>query len=305
MAASTPRGVFAPVATIFDTDGNIDTNRFSQNLDFYANSPLDGIVLLGSNGEFATMDLAERLQVIETGAQAIGGRRTVMAGTGAESTRATIDLTKAAARAGVDYGLIVTPHYYKTRYDQKAYVNHYLKVAEASPIPILVYVMAAYTSVDLPTPIVLELAKHPNIVGIKDSGGNAAKVGEIIAGARPDFAVLAGSANFLYAALCLGATGGILALGNIAPRECAQLYADFLAGNHAAARELQLRLIAPNAAVTSKFGIAGLKAALEWVGLNGGLPREPLLPLTEAEHETLVATLEQAKIGKVASAAHA
>ena len=178
-------------------------------------------------------------------------------------------------------------------------------MAEASPIPILVYVMAAYTSVDLPTPIVLELAKHPNIVGVKDSGGNAAKVGEIIASARPDFAVLAGSANFLYAALCLGATGGILALGNIAPRECAQLYADYLSGNHSAARELQLRLIAPNAAVTAKFGIAGLKAALDWVGLNGGDPREPLLPLTDTEHAALIASLEQAGIGKVVAPAHA
>jgi 4-hydroxy-2-oxoglutarate aldolase len=305
MSSNTPRGIFAPVATIFDNEGKIDPARFSANLDFYANSPLDGVVLLGSNGEFATLDLPERQQVIELGTAAIGGRRTVMAGTGAESTRATIDLTRAAAHAGVDFGLIVTPHYYKTRYDQKAYVNHYLKVAEASPIPILVYVMAAYTSVELPTPIVLELAKHPNIVGIKDSGGNAAKVGEIIAGARADFAVLAGSANFLYAALCLGATGGILALGNIAPQECAQLYTEYLSGNHAAARDLQLKLIAPNAAVTAKFGIAGLKAALDWVGLNGGDPREPLLPLTDAEHASLVATLEQAGIRKVATPVHA
>jgi 4-hydroxy-2-oxoglutarate aldolase len=305
MANKTPRGVFAPVATIFDTDGSIDSVRFTDNIQFYASSPLDGVVLLGSNGEFATLDMDERRRVIELGTEAINGRKVVMAGTGAESTRGTIELTKAAAAAGVDYALIVTPHYYKTRYDQKAYVNHYLKVAEASPVPILIYVMAAYTSVDLPTPIVLELAGHPNIVGLKDSGGNAAKVGEIIAGARSDFAVLAGSANFLYAALCLGATGGILALGNIAPAECAQIYADFQAGNHDAARELQLQMIAPNAAVTSKFGIAGLKAALDWVGLNGGIPREPLLPLTAAEHASLVATLDTAGIGKIVAAATA
>ena len=305
MASAVPGGVLAPVATIFDGDGTIDSNRFRQNLEFYAHSSLDGVVLLGSNGEFATLDFPERQQVIAIGTEAIAGRKVVMAGTGAESTRHTIALTKFAASVGVDYALVVTPHYYKTRYDQTAYVNHYLKVAEASPIPILVYVMAAYTSVDLPTPIVLELAKHPNIVGLKDSGGNAAKVGEIIAGARPDFAVLAGSANFLYPALCLGATGGILALGNIAPQECADLYALYMAGDHAAARALQLRLIAPNAAVTSRFGIGGLKAALDWVGLHGGTPREPLLPLTDAEHAALVKTLETSGINRLVATASA
>jgi len=300
-----PRGVFAPVATVFGADGELDRVRFSANLNFYAASALDGVVLLGSNGEFATMDLDERRQVIECGVAAINGRRTVLAGTGAESTRATIDLTKASASAGVDYALVVTPHYYKSRYDQAAYVNHYLKVAEASPIPVLIYVMAAYTGVDLPTPIILELAKHPNIVGIKDSGGNAAKVGEIIAGARSDFGVLAGSANFLYAALCLGASGGIVALGNIAPQECAEIARLFYAGDHAAARELQLRMIAPNAAVTSRFGIAGLKAALDWVGLNGGAPREPILPLNDGERDALFATLQTAGIGRVAIASPA
>ena len=294
-----PGGVLAPVATIFDGNGDFDRDRFTENLDFYAGSALDGVVLLGSNGEFATLSLDERRQVIETGVAAIDHRKKVFAGTGAESTRDTIELTRAAAEIGVDFALVVTPHYYKTRYDQAAYVRHYLTVAEASPIPVIVYVMAAYTGVDLPTSIILELAKHPNIVGLKDSGGNAAKVGEVIAGAGPDFAVLAGSANFLYAALCLGATGGILALGNIAPTECAQIYRDTLAGEYAAARELQLKMIAPNAAVTSRFGIAGLKAALDWVGLNGGEPRLPLLPLTDAEQATLISTLQTAGIGHV------
>lgn len=222
-----------------------------------------------------------------------------MAGTGAESTRDTIAMTRFAAENGVDFALVVTPHYYKTRYDAAAYRNHYLKVAEASPIPVLIYVMAAYTSVDLASSIVTDLATHPNIVGIKDSGGNAAKVGEIIAGSPEDFAVLAGSANFLYAGMVLGATGGIVALGNIAPQQCADLYRLANAGDHSAARELQLRLIAPNAAVTSRLGIAGLKHALDYVGLAGGTPREPLLPLTDAEKQYLESTLAAAGIGRL------
>ena len=293
-----PSGVLAPVATIFDSTGEIDSARFTSNLDFYAGSPLDGVVLLGSNGEFATMSAQERLTVIEIGTSAISGRKTIMAGTGEESTTGTIRATKEAAALGINYALIVTPHYYKTRYDQRAYVNHYLKVAESSPIPILIYVMAAYTSVDLPTAIITELATHPNIVGVKDSGGNAAKVGEIIANAGDNFAVLAGSANFLYAALCLGATGGILALGNIAPSECAEILRLFRAGDHDEARALQLRMIAPNAAVTSRFGIAGLKSALELVGLNGGVPREPLLPLTDSEQAAVKQALAGANIGR-------
>lgn len=297
--SSGPRGVLAPVATIFGSDGEIDKSAFASNLEFYATSALDGVVLLGSNGEFATLSSEERETVIATGTEAIAGRRVVMAGTGAESTRDTIAMTRFAADAGVDFALVVTPHYYKTRYDNAAYVNHYLKVAEASPIPILVYVMAAYTGVDLASATVVELSSHPNIVGLKDSGGNAAKVGEIIAGAGPDFAVLAGSANFLYAGLCLGATGGILALGNIAPDQCAELFRLAQAGNHDAARQLQLRLIAPNAAVTSKLGIAGLKYALDQVGLNGGVPREPILPLTDGEMLYLDKTLAAAGIGRV------
>jgi 4-hydroxy-2-oxoglutarate aldolase len=277
----------------------IDANLFGENLEFYAGSDLDGVVLLGSNGEFATLDSAERMRVIEIGTQSIAGRKTVMAGTGAESTRATIETTRAAASLGIDYALVVTPHYYKTRYDQRAYVNHYLRVAEASPVPILIYVMAAYTGVDLAPSIVCELAKHPNIVGVKDSGGNAGKVAQIIADAGDQFAVLAGSASFLYPALCLGATGGILALGNIAPRQCAEIYRLWAAGDHEAARRLQLQMIAPNAAVTARFGIAGLKEAQEMVGLNGGIPREPLLPLLDSERDELAEILRVAGIDRV------
>lgn len=300
MSSRIPGGIFAPVATIFKPSGELDLDSLGQNLDFYAESALDGVVLLGSNGEFATLDMAERMQVIERGTTTIGGRRTVMAGTGAESTRATIEMTRAAAGLGVDYGLVVTPHYYKTRYDKQAYLKHYLAVAEASPIPILIYVMAAYTGVDLATSVIVELSKHPNIVGVKDSGGNAAKVGEILVSADPQFAVLAGSANFLYVALCLGATGGILALGNIAPDQCASILRDWKAGDHDLARAMQLRMIAPNAAVTAKFGIAGLKGALELVGLAGGDPRLPLLPLTRAERGELERTLTDAGIGRLA-----
>ena len=276
-------GVYAPVATVFDGDGELDLERHAKNLDWYCRSPLDGIVLLGSNGEFAALDFEERLRLVEAGVEAIDGRKTVLAGTGAESTRHTIHLTREAARLGVEYALIVTPHYYSPRYDRQSYLNHYLSIAEAAPIPVLIYIMTAYTGVDLATDLVAELSRHPNIAGVKDSAGSAPKLAEMVAHSDDDFAILAGSASFLYPALCVGAKGGIVALGNVAPRECAQLYDLFQQGRHDEARSLQHRLLEPNAAVTSRYGIAGLKAAMELVGLETSDPRPPQRPASAEE----------------------
>jgi 4-hydroxy-2-oxoglutarate aldolase len=294
-----PSGVFAPVATTFVGNDELDLDSFKSNLSFYATSPLDGVVILGSNGEFALLDRTEKLKLVEAGVEAIGGRKVVMAGTGAESTKGTIALTKEAAALGIDYALIVTPHYYKPAYDAKAVLAHYRAVADASPIPILIYIMTAYTGVDLSSAVVAELSCHPNIAGVKDSAGNAPKVGEMIAQSSPDFAVLAGSASFLYPALCLGATGGIVALGNVAPELCADIKTNFEEGNHAKARELQMRALAPNAAVTSRFGIPGLKVALDYVGLKGGQPRPPLQPLGAEDANKVRTILEGAGIGPI------
>ncbi len=295
-----PTGIFAPVATIFDRDDELDLEGFRQNMERYATSPLDGVVILGSNGEFPLLDEAEKLRLIAAGAEAIGGRKLVLAGTGAESTRNTIARTRRAAEIGIDYALIVTPHYYKPRYDRAAVLAHYLNVAEASPIPIIVYVIAAYTGVDPAPSLIAELSRHPNIVGLKDSGGNAPKVGEMIAESSPSFGVLAGSASFLYPALCLGAPGGILALANIAPAACKEIECRFRAGDHVAARDQQLRLLAANAAVTSQFGIPGLKVALDSVGLRGGRPRPPIAPLSGTDADRVRQTLREARIDRFA-----
>ena len=295
-----PTGVFAPVATTFGADGELDLGAFRANLAWYATSPLDGVVLLGSNGEYVSLETDEKLRLIEAGVEAVGGRKVVLAGTGVESTRGTIALTSRAAALGVDFALVVTPHYYTPRYDHAAYLAHFQAVADASPIPVVVYVMAAYTGVDLASSLVAELSAHPNIAGIKDSGGNAPKVAEMVSRAAPGFGVLAGSASFLYPALTLGATGGILALGNVAPAECKELERLALAGDHAAARDLQFRLLAPNAAVTSRFGIPGLKVALDVVGLRGGLPRLPIQPLGETDANEVRRVLRAAHLGAVA-----
>jgi 4-hydroxy-2-oxoglutarate aldolase len=287
-------GVFAPIATLFDSEGELDLDKYRKNVEWYTTTPLDGIVIMGSNGEYASLDTDEKLRLIEAGVTAVNGKKTVLAGTGVESTINTIKITKSAAELGVDYALVITPYYYRPRYDKAAFIKHFLTVAEASPIPVVIYIMTAYTGVDLASGIVAELSQHPNIVGVKDSAGNAPKFAEMVANSSDDFSVLAGSANFLYPAYCLGAKGGILALANVAPRECCEIRDLFLAGKHEEARNAQFNLLAPNAAVTTQFGIAGLKAAMEMVGLETSDPRPPLLPATADERSAIQGIFERA-----------
>ncbi|HUG16281.1 MAG TPA: dihydrodipicolinate synthase family protein [Thermomicrobiales bacterium] len=289
-------GVLAPIATLFGADGELDLGAYQRNVEWYCGTPLDGIVVMGSNGEYASLERDEKLRLIDAGVTAVNGRKLVLAGTGVESTRGAISLTREAARMGVDYALVVTPYYYRPRYDNAAFIRHYQTVADASPIPIIIYVMTAYTGVDLASSVVAELSRHPNIVGVKDSAGNAVKFAEMVSTSADGFAVLAGSANFLYPALCLGAAGGILALADIAPRECSEIRDLFEAGNHERARIAQFNLLAPNAAVTTRFGIAGLKAAMGMIGLETSDPRPPLMPATENERTQIREIIERAGI---------
>jgi 4-hydroxy-2-oxoglutarate aldolase len=219
-----------------------------------------------------------------------------MAGTACESAHSTIALTKKAASLGADVAILITPSYYKSKMDAAGLSHYYQSVADASPIPVSMYNMPLNTSVDMAPDLIIKLSQHPNIVGLKDSSGNLAKLGEVIRSARPGFQVLAGSAGFLYPALCVGAVGGVLALANIAPQQCCDILSLFQHSKHEDARELQLRMIAPNTAVTARYGVPGLKAALDMVGYYGGSPRSPLLPLPEAQKETLRSILVEAGI---------
>ncbi len=211
----------------------------------------------------------------------------MIAGTGCESTRATIALTCRAAEAGADAALVVTPHYYKGRMTPDALVGHFCAVADASPIPVLLYNVPSNTGVDMDAATIARAAQHPNIVGVKDTGGNIAKMADTVRLVRPGFQVLAGSAGFFFAGLAIGAVGGVLALANIAPQQAIDIYRLFKAGRWDEAAELQRRMLPVNAAVTARFGIAGLKAALDMLGYYGGPVRPPLLAITDAERQTL------------------
>lgn len=289
-------GAYAPIPTPFDADGAVAHDQLAGNIARWSQTPLAGLLVLGSNGEFTYLSDEEKLEVLKTARQAIPKDKLFIAGTGCESTRSTLELTEQAAAIGADAAIVLTPSYYTSKMDAQAMRRHFLELAERSLLPIFIYNMPACTGVDLSAETVVELAQHPNIVGIKDSSGNVVKLGDIIRAAPPTFNVLAGSASFLYPALVLGAVGGIMALGNIAPEQCHRIYQYTQEARHEEARQLQLRMIPPNIAVTARFGVPGLKLALDWLGYYGGPVRSPLGPLDEAQQATLRAILVEGGI---------
>jgi len=284
-------GAYSPIPTPFDAKGAIAYDKLSENIAKWSNTSLAGLLVLGSNGEFTYLSDKEKLEVLKTARQGIPKDKLFIAGTGCDSTRATIELTERAAAIGADAAMAITPSYYPSKMDNHALQQHYLELAERSPLPLLLYNMPANTGVDISAETVVELSQHPNIIGIKDSSGNVVKLGEIIRAASPDFDVLAGSASFFYPALTLGAVGGIMALANIAPEQCYRIYEYTRNQQHEDARQLQLKMIPVNIAVTAKFGVPGLKMALDWVGYYGGPPRSPLAPLNKAQQNKLRETL--------------
>ncbi len=279
-------GIYAPIATPF-SNGEIAYDKLEKNLEFWLGSDLEGIVVMGSNGEFVLLSAAEKEELMRFVCARAKGRKPVIAGTGAESTAETIRLGVQAAKAGADAVLIVTPNYYKGDMTDAVLARFYTDVADASPLPVILYNMPRNAGLNISAKLAVELAKHPNIIGIKDSGGNIVQIADMIRNAPENFSVFAGSASFLYASLVLGATGGTLALANIFPNECARLQTLFEAGKMKEARDLQMVLIDSNNAVTARWGIAGLKAAMEMIGLYGGDPRPPLMPLAEGSREEL------------------
>ncbi|XP_022094444.1 4-hydroxy-2-oxoglutarate aldolase, mitochondrial-like [Acanthaster planci] len=200
------------------------------------------------------------------------------------ATTDTIEMSKMMGEAGADALLVITPFYFKNMMTSEALINHFTKVADNSPVPVVLYSVPANTGLDLPVEVAVELSKHPNIIGMKESGGDVTKIGLIVHRTKnSNFQMLAGSAGFFLQSLSVGAVGGVCALANVLGREVCQVQQLFNEGKMEEAMELQHRLIEPNSGVTKGFGVPGLKTAMEWFGLYGGPVRAPLLPLTEAQ----------------------
>ena len=289
------QGVFPPITTPF-INGKVAYDKLASNVEKWSRTGLKGFVVLGSNGEYVYLSEEEKRRVVDSVVQSAADELLIIAGTGCESTAETLRLTEDCAKLGAHAALVVTPQYFAGRMSESALMTHYSELADQSPIPILLYNVPKFTHINLAADFVARLSEHPNIVGIKDSSANVIQLGEILNGVAGGFDVMVGTAGVLFAGLTLGCVGGVLALANIAPAHCVKIFNQVKAGDFEAARDLQLKMLPVNQAVTAVYGVPGLKAAMDMLGYFGGDPRLPLLPSSERERSEIEAILKKADL---------
>jgi 4-hydroxy-2-oxoglutarate aldolase len=268
-------GVFPPIPTPFKND-NVDHAALASNIDRWMRTRLPGLVLLGSNGEAPLLEDAECDAILETARAHIPRERMLIAGVGRESTPATIAAARRAAQARVDVVLVRTPSFYKNMMTSDAFVRHYTTVADASPVPVLLYNVTMFTGVNLTPDAVSRLAEHPNIIGLKESNSDLVQLAETIARTPDRFVVLSGSSPTFYHALCAGASGAVLALAGVLPDLCTEVFDLVRAQRHTEALGLQRRITPLGRLLGAANGVAGLKFALDEIGFAGGPTRAPL-----------------------------
>ncbi|MEO8624069.1 MAG: dihydrodipicolinate synthase family protein, partial [bacterium] len=257
------RGVLAPVVTPFDANGDVDADAFAHNVRAHLASGACGIVITGSTGEAALLDDAERNQLVERSRQVVTSEHTLLVGTGSESTRATIARTRAAAERGADGVLVVAPHYYGDAMTPDALLDHYRRIADESPVPVLLYTIPKYMHFALPPDVVASLALHENVVGMKDSSGDATLFTGYLQSQSETFRVLTGNGPFFAAALRMGAYGGILAASLFAPELVFDVWRAHERGDSEAAERAQVALTPLAGKVVGGMGVPGVKAALD------------------------------------------
>ena len=268
-------GVMPPITTPFQ-DGKLASDKLKNNFQKWNKTGLSGYLVLGSNGESVYLNEKEKIKVAEVSRASIPGSKVMMVGTGMESTQETIRFTNQVAKIGADCALVVTPSYFKGSMKPQILHDHFVAVAESSKIGILVYNVPQFTGINLEPEWVAKLSEHPNIVGMKDSSGNIGQLSEIIHLSEKGFAVFVGSAPVFFPALCMGAVGGILAVANVIPQEYVRIQSLFDKGKMDEAKALQNQLTPLAKAVTTRYGIGGLKIAMDLAGYFGGNPRRPL-----------------------------
>jgi 4-hydroxy-2-oxoglutarate aldolase len=285
-------GVFTPIATPFTSEDAVDERALASNVKRWMTTPLTGLVVLGSNGEAPQLEEEEAERVIDIVRAGVPKDRPLIVGTGRESTRATIAATHRAADLGADAALVRTPAFFKSQMTSEIFIRHYAEVADASRIPVLLYNVTMYTGVTLGADAVEQLSAHPNIVGMKESGNDLLYITECVNRTPEDFTVLAGSATTLFHSLCAGCDGAVLALAALLPDECVEMVKLVKDNRIAEARALQRKLTPLARSIGGGFGITGLKAALDLLGFNGGLPRPPLRPASKQIVETIRGQLD-------------
>jgi 4-hydroxy-2-oxoglutarate aldolase len=288
-------GIFAPLTTPFAANGDVDTTAFASNIRAHLDAGLHGVVIAGSTGEAALLDEAERSSLVEVAREVVPKNKAVIVGAGAESTRFAIRLAKNAAARGADAVLVVAPHYYSSVMTADVLLRHYRAVADASPVPVILYNIPKYMHFAIPATVVAELAKHPNIIGIKDSSGNREIISGFAESKSAKFSLLSGSGAMLQYALGLGATGGILGVSLFAPSLALEILSAMKRGDTAAATHAQQKVAPLHMKIVADMGVAGVKAALDAIGLKGGALRPPLAALganEQAEVAGMIAAAE-------------
>ncbi len=286
-------GIYGPVTTTFNSRGELDLDGFSRNLSAHVAAGLHGILIAGSTGEAALLDESERHQLLEAARKVIPSDRWMLAGTGAESTRGCVRRCKDAAERGADAALVVAPHYYSNAMSFASLQAHYERVADESPIPVMLYNIPKYMHFRLDADLVSRLAEHDNIVGMKDSSGDVAYLEHYIAASSDSFAVLTGHAGTVLRALQMGARGGILAASLFVPELCLELYRAHMDGKVSDAEDAQRRLTPSALEIVGRMGIPAVKYAMERTGYVGGPVRLPLLDASDEDRAAVDVILRE------------
>ncbi len=282
------KGIFPPIATPFNHEGEIYTAKIRHNVDKWNRVGLAGYVVAGSTGESVYLSEDEKSRLWAEVASHAAPGRLLIAGTGVESVRETVRLSNRAAELGYVCAMVRTPHYYKNLLgDMAAQALYFRAVADQAKIPVMIYNWPQTTGIDITAETVAALSEHPNIVAIKESSGNLEKLQQLIATVRPGFQVLSGSAPNLYLSLAAGAVGAVLAYANAAPYSCLTILEAFQKREYEAAKDWQNRIRRAAQFVTTKYGVPGLKYAMDFNGYYGGPPRLPLVPVSRAAQEEI------------------
>ena len=291
------QGVFAPVVSTFDSEtGELDVSAFAANVRAHVAAGLHGIVVSGSTGEAALLDVAERSALVTAARDAVPDDKWLIVGTGAESTRTCLQLSRDAAMRGADAVLVVAPHYYGSAMSAAALLQHYHRVADECPVPVMLYNIPKYMHFSLTAAVVAELARHQNVIGIKDSSGNRELFASYMAAQSPTFAVFTGNAPMFHHALSAGSPGGILAVALFAAALALDVYHSTSSGNAGLAEAAQSRMTPLGAKIVGELGVPGVKAAMDYVGLSGGAVRLPLLPLDAGQGAGVEELLQTAEL---------
>jgi dihydrodipicolinate synthase/N-acetylneuraminate lyase len=276
-------GVLGPMVTPFKSDESLDMAGYEANVRAHLAAGLEGVLVAGSTGEAALLGDDERRVLIEAARRIVPSDRTLLAGTGAESARHCIQRCRDAASSGADAVLVVAPHYYSSAMTPPAIKAHFLRVADESPIPVLLYNIPKYMHFRLEPELIAELAQHENIRGMKDSAGDMSFFARYAQSNSEKFDVLTGHGGTFATALSLGARGGILAVALFAPELSLEVWNAHREGRPADAEAAQKPLVSMAAEIVARMGVPGVKAAMDRIGLSGGHVRLPLLPTPAAD----------------------